>query len=115
MNLVRWMLAVNITISILDRGESKNFIRDSFNFFLYSSGTYKINFLHLIEAEERSRINEHFKGNNFCLYLDKTCDASERYILNVFGKVLNNAQTPMILIESVELSESNSDMFKRTN
>ncbi len=74
---------------------------------------YRKKYLSIIENEERVKIKNHFLGKNFCIYLDETCDANGRYILNIFGKVLENCKSPLIFIESVELTKNNSDMILR--
>lgn len=93
--------------------ETKNFFLENFNFPILSSTTYRKKYCAIIEQEERTKIIEIFKGKNFCLFLDETTDVNGRYILNIFGQVLENTFKKPVLLESIELNKTNSDNIMR--
>ncbi len=70
---------------------------------------YRTRFFKELEQEERKKNKEYFKDKAFSIYLNETTDPQGRYILNIFGLVLDcDAPNKSYLLESTELSKTNS-------
>ncbi len=63
-----------------------------------SDQTYQQKFLRELEVETKEKIKKHFYGNFLCIYLDEICDVNGCYILNIYGKVLENTASPILLL-----------------
>ncbi len=86
-----------------------NLFREGFDFNLKTGETYGAQYLPKIVNENYIKLINNFHSKDFCLMFDETTDAEGRYILNLFGKVLDNTPRPPVLIDTIKLVKTNSD------
>ncbi len=111
--LVTMLLKTNIPINVVDLPDFKKFFSENFNFSLMSGQTYRQKFFKELKVETKEKVKKHFYGKFFCIYLDETCDVNGRYILNIFGKTLENTASPILLLNTIELKKTNCETIFR--
>ncbi len=107
--LVRSLVSAGVSLKVLENLDIVNFFDKAFNYKLKSYQAYRAGVLDKIVKEEKKKINEFFYNEEFSIMFDETTDINGNYILNVFGRILNNKPNKAILIDTIRLEKTNSD------
>ncbi len=78
--------------------------------------TYRNSYLPSLVKKKKDEVRSLFDGKNFSIIFDETTDVNGRYILNLFGYILDNHPKLLVLLDSVELEKTNSfNIVKEVN
>ncbi len=86
-----------------------NLFKIGFDFTLKSAQIYRTSYLPLLVNKNYINILDMFHQKPFCPMFDETTNINRMYIFNLFGAILDNIKLKPMLINTVQLTKTNSE------